>query len=298
MRILDKYIASGTYYMLKAIYKSKEEKNMILDPLTCIIRLAILKYKPEGTKISISGNRVYFQTPGVSQSISRWIFSDKRSDLSNLHNPILKATEWFVDHNSVELNGLFKLASEGLLRLQSTYGKNTLTSHALNDYVEIINRWLSDKPQKETSVEFNPMEDEINQELKQLSQEKESIGRVRRDSEMTNMSDQSYENHLDLNHDSESIDTTEESDKSDNQGMSITSLKDLEAKRVKVSSTIHQQLKTLWNEKEIQAIFNLFDEIEKHNYSDRNNLLGAIEIILEMKENYVMNLIKEVSTIL
>ena len=32
---------------------SNKEKNTILDPLTCIIKLGILNFKPKGTKILV-----------------------------------------------------------------------------------------------------------------------------------------------------------------------------------------------------------------------------------------------------
>ncbi len=263
---MEKYITTGAYYMIQALYKTKEERNMILDPLTCIIRLAILKYKQDGTKISIHNNRIYFQPPGVSQGVSRWVFGDKRSDLSNLHNPILKATEWFVDQENQEIRTLFQTACEGLLKLQDTYGKHTLTSHALNDYIEIINRWLAKKPQIEKSREFNlnniPFEDEFQSPK--------------------------------LNYDHNKILDIDDEMNKEPQQMN----KEPQMKHKEVNSTIHQQLMNLWNMREIQTIKNLFECLESHTYSERNNILEAIEIILEMKENYVNTLIREVSTIL
>ena len=46
---------------------SNKEKNTILDPLTCIIKLGILNFKPKGTKISINNNRITYHEPSLLQ---------------------------------------------------------------------------------------------------------------------------------------------------------------------------------------------------------------------------------------
>ena len=46
-------------------YNPSKEIQQVLEPLSCMIRLAMLYYKPEKTKISISNNRIYFQTKNI-----------------------------------------------------------------------------------------------------------------------------------------------------------------------------------------------------------------------------------------
>ena len=43
-------------------------KLFLLDPLSVIIKLAILGNKPVGTKILIQNNVLYFQEPGLFQA--------------------------------------------------------------------------------------------------------------------------------------------------------------------------------------------------------------------------------------
>ena len=77
----------------------KHEKNMVLDPLTSIVRLAILSFKSKGTKISINNNKITFCEPNMWQGTLRLAFGDNREDLHNLYNPIVKATKWYSCEN-------------------------------------------------------------------------------------------------------------------------------------------------------------------------------------------------------
>src|SRR6056300_400934 len=72
-----------------------ENKNIILEPLSSIFRLILLKYKPDGTKISITNNSIKYNIPGYSQGLMRNINGDAREDLHNLYNPLMKSIEWF-----------------------------------------------------------------------------------------------------------------------------------------------------------------------------------------------------------
>ena len=43
------------------------KNSQILDPFSTIYKLALLSYKPEGSKISIYNNRIYYSEPGLLQ---------------------------------------------------------------------------------------------------------------------------------------------------------------------------------------------------------------------------------------
>ena len=47
--------AQSAYTFINNLFK-ETDNNFILDPLSCVIRLAILSFKPNGTKISITNN--------------------------------------------------------------------------------------------------------------------------------------------------------------------------------------------------------------------------------------------------
>ena len=60
------------------------KKDSILDPLTCLIRLSILEFKPIGTKISLNNSKIKYNDPSVIQGAVRWSNGDNREDLHNL----------------------------------------------------------------------------------------------------------------------------------------------------------------------------------------------------------------------
>lgn len=120
----------------------KKEKNLILDPLSCIIRLVVLAYKPYGTKISIYSNKISYHEPNIFQGVIRWSNGDNRNDLHNLHNPILKALEWFV-LNNVKIDFIFRKSIEGIQKFMESYNKNSVVYHSLKHYSDIIENNLS-----------------------------------------------------------------------------------------------------------------------------------------------------------
>ena len=62
-------------------YLQSDEKIQVIEPLTCMIRLAILAYKPKGTKVCIYENAIYIQEPSLLQGPIRWLSGDNRNDM-------------------------------------------------------------------------------------------------------------------------------------------------------------------------------------------------------------------------
>ena len=63
-------------------------RNLILEPFCCILRIILLNYKPIGTKISIQNNSIQYYDPSIYQGILRSIYGDNREDIHNLYSPI------------------------------------------------------------------------------------------------------------------------------------------------------------------------------------------------------------------
>ena len=82
-------------YDVLSHYSSYENKNIILEPLSCIFRMILLKYRPSGTKISIYNNSICYNEPTYFQGFVRTYNGDTREDLHNLYNPFLKSFEWY-----------------------------------------------------------------------------------------------------------------------------------------------------------------------------------------------------------
>ena len=137
---------SGIYELL---FKKNDPSNSIIDPLTCVVRLSLLKYKPQGTKISVKENQISYNEPNILQGLLRWTFGDCRDDLHNLFNPLKKGLEWFNLKNS-EIYGLFNFCVQGLECLKNTYDKNSIISHSLDHYISIIELQIANVKKPET----------------------------------------------------------------------------------------------------------------------------------------------------
>ena len=136
-----KLLVSGTSSIIQSLMSSKN-KSLILDPLSCIIRLGILSYKPVGTKISITKNKISFHLPTIFQGPIRWSNGDNRNDLHNLHNPIVKSLEWYSINNLL-INFIFILSKNGLILLRKSYNKNSIIEQALTRYIDIMEQKLA-----------------------------------------------------------------------------------------------------------------------------------------------------------
>ena len=80
--ITAKNSITGINYVIKSLNYTQpfnEHGKQILEPLSCMIRLAILSFKENGTKISICGNRITYQTYNFIQGAMRWTNGDKRT---------------------------------------------------------------------------------------------------------------------------------------------------------------------------------------------------------------------------
>jgi hypothetical protein len=136
-------------------------KKQILDPMTCIMRLALLFFNKDGTKISISNNKIIYQPPNIFQGPFRWSNGDNRSDLHNLCEPIENMLLWYNTDNEI-INKLLKYALKGLMKLKKSYNNDdfsNLVSHSLTHYMHLIENKIKIKKLKQNNV------DELKKEL-------------------------------------------------------------------------------------------------------------------------------------
>ena len=121
-------------------------KLFILDPLSVIVKLAILSNKPVGTKLLIQNNVIYFQEPGPFQSISRMFYKTNKTDLQYIYNPLNIACLHFLSKTSVEkiprMKQLFICAQNGLKKLIETYKTCSILTLTLNYYYAILNNHI------------------------------------------------------------------------------------------------------------------------------------------------------------
>ena len=150
------YKVSGMYLYNNMItyYQNKNtQKNLILEPLCCILKLILLQFKEKGTKISVSDNSITFNEPSYGQGIVRSLYGDCREDLHNIYHPLLKAVEWYPIREFIIY---YEECKKGLQLLLEVYDDNTTIHHTISHYISII----EGKNDKEVS-ETNPIIDNL-----------------------------------------------------------------------------------------------------------------------------------------
>ena len=129
--------------------KTDNFQLFVLDPLSVIIKLAILSNKPIGTKIRIDNNIIYLQEPGHFQAFCRYLLKNNKTDIQYLYNPIEMACQMYLTKNVITQNpkipDIFKCAQNGLLKLIETYKNCSVIRICINYYFTLISNHLEEK---------------------------------------------------------------------------------------------------------------------------------------------------------
>ena len=247
-------------------YNEKKNDSQVLDPFSCLIRLCLLNYKPSGTKLSFTNNKIVFQEPDFLQSAKRWSLGDSRQHIHNLYNPIFKLNKWY-NINTSQFIYLLNESKSGLNQLLKCYNTNdsNLISHSINYYIETIDKTLKNKIIYDQNKSNKA--DNIKDNIKDNNEYDKS-----------NKEDNICENEI-IN---EII--TENTNNYLSETTDIYSIK----------------LKNLWNLEEINIIYLLLLEIEKKFNTDKFNnsssLIMCIEEILYGKDEILNNIVNKIST--
>ncbi len=137
------------------LFNSEQKRNSRLDPLTSVIKLALLTYKNKGTKLSFYNNYIYFSENTIYQFAVRKYFGDSYNDLRDLKKSLYKAVDWYYD--DPKLKYLFEEAIKGLEKLKNTYGE-TGKADAVQSYIDILSGFYKKnevKDQKENRKHKN-----------------------------------------------------------------------------------------------------------------------------------------------
>lgn len=132
--------------------KTVDLQLYILDPLSTIIKLAILSNKPINTKICIDKNVIFIQEPGPFQAFCRYMFNNNKTDIQYIYNPIEIACQMYLTAQSIQQNPkikeLFKCAQNGIVKLMETYKNCSVMRICLNYYYSLISNHLDEKHDK------------------------------------------------------------------------------------------------------------------------------------------------------
>jgi hypothetical protein len=114
-------------------------KLYVLDPMSVIVKLAILANKPIGTKIIIKHNAINVDENTFMQSMYRFLNGHTKSDLHYLYNPIQIACTQYLSYKT---KSVFESAIVGLKHLIETYNKHSIVTVCLKYYISIITSYI------------------------------------------------------------------------------------------------------------------------------------------------------------
>lgn len=144
--ILNQFINNNiTNYLSFFTSSTTNNYSEILEPFCCMIKLSLLYYKPEKTKISIINNSIIYQEPNIIQSAIRWKNGDKREHIHNLYNPIQKFLLWF-ELSDPKIIYIINCAIKGLNKLLICYNtSDSVTVHSIKYYIELLEGALNNQ---------------------------------------------------------------------------------------------------------------------------------------------------------
>ena len=139
--------------------KQQNQKNLILEPISCIMKLILLQYKQKGTKISVNNNAILFNEPSLGQGFLRSMYGDCREDLHNLYYPILRCVQWY-SHEDPHFKYFYQECKKGLQLLIDVYDNNSTIHHTLSHYISIIE---GNKDNNLNDEKINPIIDTLHE---------------------------------------------------------------------------------------------------------------------------------------
>jgi hypothetical protein len=136
------------YKVYELLPSTDTSKQLILEPLTCVLKLSLLRWKPPGTKISVSKNSLLFHEPTLVQGLTRRLSGDSRQDLHNICDPIVKCIEWYpLD----EYQFFYEECVKGLQVLKASYESNSIINHTIDHYIGLL-QGSAYEPLEDTAV--------------------------------------------------------------------------------------------------------------------------------------------------
>ena len=280
------YISSSAYYMLSSWIKDKREKNVIIDPLTCIIKLGVLSFKDSGTKVSVIHNSINFYQPSLLQGIWRFLNRDNREDLHNLYNPIIKAISWYLNDNSLEdFSDNSDNSSDVFVEKSSDNSDENNENNDNNNNKNVIITQIQENDTNQ--IEYSPIQHHI------IIDDKNMTYLFSLAVDGLELLKKAYSNNSTICH---TLNYYIELIK--NRGANaIPQKKNTDQD---FENQIHNKLHNLWSTREIRIVIELFKE---HQYKEdgdieKKHILETIEKMSEMKEKKVTELIEKITTIL
>ena len=280
--------------ILSSVRYTEKPDSQVLDPFSCLIRLCLLNYKPVGTKLSFTNNKIIFQEPDFLQSAKRWSSGDSRQHIHNLYNPIFKLNQWY-DINTPQFIYLLNKSKSGLLQLLKCYNSNdsNIISHSINYYIETINNILEKKTnstfceQKNTEKKIENKSNINNDTLNNYENSItiDNLNNLENNNNENTVKNKNKNKKNKIINTSENNINTQENNINTSENNINTSENNINTQEnsnfLDASTDIYSiKLRDLWNLEEINIIYLLLQEIEKK--FEKNKFNNSQSLILSV----------------
>ena len=326
---MNDIIASGTLQSIKLLFQKKVERNVIIDPFSCLIKLSLLRYLESGTKISIYQNRIHFNSPSYIQGIIRFMYGDNREHLHNLYLPIQKSVEWFWDEKNEDMTYMFNNAIIGLKMLKYAYNEYATIQHTIDYYIIIMmqkntqliskiginlldidkitecmmecssktnNKSLEKQPNDKQPNDKHPSDKQPND--KQLHENSKKHKKQDNTTTLKNINEDDIVKTINAKDIRDSIVLSQEKESRMLDNDKDNDIDNLNQKK-NHNKDMHKFLFEIWNPREIGIVINLYKEMEsKQKGYERDNIYSNIMSYCSMKENKLFDYIQQNSSVL
>jgi len=157
---------SKSYNYLSDFLKSNDDRILLLEPLSVILKLAIMSFEKINTKIAISNNQLVLQKPSFYQGFIRYLNGDGREDICFLLKPIIRSLELYDSDESEQaeqLSYIYQRAVLGLTKLRESYDDIPSTvCHSIDLYISILESHLEGNDIEVRSYVNNKQDPELN----------------------------------------------------------------------------------------------------------------------------------------
>lgn len=126
-------------------WAQEASSNQILEPFSTLLKLAIISYKSDGTKIAIYKNKLYIQEPGITQGTSRYVYGNSREEIHHLLKPLMRCVNLYPLDDNPELKQIYEQAVIGIKKLKESYNNESSTvCFTLDLYIQILNQTMEE----------------------------------------------------------------------------------------------------------------------------------------------------------
>jgi len=122
-------------------------KSYKIDPMYSLIKLSLLSFYPDNTKLSVSDNYICIRSPGIYQGIIRWGYGENRYDVLSLNKAILHAIKLF-ENKFNQIDSIIYHACCGINKLILCYVDDRTIKRQLQELEKILNNFYNDKSVK------------------------------------------------------------------------------------------------------------------------------------------------------